>query len=368
MWSFSDNLNYKLEFESPLEVVVLSFCPTDRNILLGGALNGQVILWDLQNRAEKLDYEEMLSSAQIGYRIIMSEFLKWAIQINETILVTPSCISRLENSQKSTITAIHWLSSKCFVNAYGKIYMDPIRSKKYRYFITSSLDGSVSFWNLDAHSSRKVSSGARRDLPKALTQSESVFKGKTLAPIFTVVFSEPITAVIADTPIFGVRYNEKDLKTSKNPYNYPIQVQESEITEVRQSCVISSFYGHLERISWSGLYADAEGRELVSGTVSFARVHDGPVTSMKRNPFFPWLFVSIGCTVLAVWKEDYNYSPIFWRRCQSGLTAVSWSESKPSVFFVTRIDGSLEAWDILCKWKEILKIMLKTQSKSALSS
>ena len=145
-------------------------------------------------------------------------------------------------------------------------------------------------------------------------------------------------------------------------------MQESEITEVRQSCVISSFYGRLERISWSGLYADAEGRELVSGTVSFARVHDGPVTSMKRNPFFPWLFVSIGCTVLAVWKEDYNYSPIFWRRCQSGLTAVAWSESKPSVFFVTRIDGSLEAWDILCKWKKILNITLKTKIKSVISS
>ncbi|XP_046802728.1 dynein axonemal intermediate chain 3 [Lucilia cuprina] len=349
MWSFSDNLNYKLEFESPLEVITLSFCPYEPNVLLGGATNGQIILWDLQDRAEKLDNEEMLSSSQLHYRVLMNEFLKWTIQINEKMLVTPATVSSLENSQKGCITAIYWLASHCFINTFGKLYTDPGKPAKYRYFMTSAMDGTIAFWNLDSQAGKKVSSGLRRDLPKELTQSESVYKGKFLAPIFTVVFNEPLTAVLADTPVFKCLLKEKEGKSVTPLYNYAVELEESEVPEIRQSCITASFYGRIERLTWLGLYADADGREVVNTSLNFARVHDGPVISMKRNPFFPWLFVSIGRSVFAVWKEDYNYSPIFWRKCQSDLTAVAWSESRPSVLFLTRIDGSLEAWDILSR-------------------
>lgn len=352
MWSFSDNLNYKLEFDSPLEVITLKFCPYDSNILLGGTANGQIILWDLQNRAENLDNQELLTSSQLRYRVLMNEFLKWTIQINEEILITPATISNLENSQKGPITAIQWLSSHCFVNTYGKIYSDPSTTAKYRYFMSSSLDGTIAFWNLDAEAGKKVSSGLRRDLPKALTQSESLYKGKVLMPIFMVAFNEPITAVIADTPVFKclIKDNKDSKVGNRNLYNYALECEELEVPEIRQSCIISSFYGRIERLTWLGLYSDSDGREVVNTSVNFARVHDGPVIAMKRNRFFPWLFASIGRTVFAVWKEDYNYSPIFWRKCKNDLTAVVWSESRPSVLFLTRIDGSLEAWDILCKY------------------
>ncbi|KAM7350388.1 missing minor mitochondria [Cochliomyia hominivorax] len=349
MWSFSDNLHYKLEFENPLEVITLTFCPYDCNVLLGGATNGQIILWDLQNRAQKLDIHEMLSSSQLRYRMLMNEFLKWTIQINEEMLVSPATITPLESSQKGSITAIHWLGSNCLINTFGKIFFDPIEKAKYRYFMTSSLDGTIAFWNLDSQTSKKVSSALRRDLPKALTQSESIHKGKILTPIFTVAFNEPITAVIADTPIFRCQTKDKDKHGIRNPYNYAIEQKEMKVTELRQSCIISTLYGHIERINWLGLYADSDGREVINNTEHFARIHDGPIVNMKRNPIFPWIFASIGRTVFAVWKEDYNYSPIFWRKCQCELTALAWSETRPSVLFLTRIDGSLEAWDILSR-------------------
>lgn len=354
MWSFNDNLNYKLEFESPLEVVTLSFCPYEANVLLGGASNGQIILWDLQNRAEKLDSEEMLSSSQANYRVLMNEFLKWTIQIDENMIVSPATISRLEKSQKSAITGIHWLGRRCFVNEFGKVYIDPDPNSKYCYFMSCSLDGSIAFWNLDAQSDKKSSSGVRKELPKALTQNESSYKGKVLIPIFSIAFNEPLTAVIADTPVFKCMVKDP-IKTRKNPYNYAIEPLAVDPDEVRQSCITSSFYGRIQRLTWSGQYADADGREVINNSENFARVHDGPVISMKRNPFFPWLFVSIGRNIFAVWKEDYNYSPIFWRKRQCDLTDVTWSESRPSVLFLTRIDGSLEVWDILCEYQPFNK-------------
>lgn len=349
LWSFDDNLNYKLEFESPLEITALSFCPYDANILIGGASNGQVILWDLQNRAERLDYTEMLSSSQVRYRVLINEFLKWTIQINEDMIIFPATLSGVDKSQKAQITVIQWLGRRCSVNTFGKLSMETSSKTNHRFFLTCSLDGTVAFWNLDSQLGKKVSSSVRRVLPKALGQSESSYKGKVLVPVFILAFNEPLTAFVADTPSF--KCSRKDVPRGDNNtlYNYHVELLSKDPTEVRQSFIVSSFYGRIERISWLGMYADTEGREVVSTSEHFARVHDGPVISMKRNPFFPWLFVSIGRNVFAVWKEDYNYSPIFWRRCQNDLTAVTWSESRPSVLFLTRIDGSLEAWDILGK-------------------
>uniref|UniRef100_A0A1A9W231 WD repeat-containing protein 63 n=1 Tax=Glossina brevipalpis TaxID=37001 RepID=A0A1A9W231_9MUSC len=346
MWSFNDNLNYKLEFESPLEITCLSFCPTDTNLLFGGASNGQMVVWDLQNRAEKLDFQETLTSSQTKYRVTIGDFLKWTIQVDEDMIVSPATISKLESSQKGAITGIYWLGKRASVNSFGKVYMDPNPKVRYRYFMTCSTDGTISFWNLDAQSGKKSSnSGARRDLPKALTQSESAYKGKLLMPVFTIGFPEPITAVIADTSVF--KCIVKDSKGGKNLYNYRTELQAIDPPDMHQSLVMSSLYGHIERLNWQGLYAEAEGRETLNTSIHFARVHDGPVVAMKKNPFLPSIFASIGRTVFAVWKDSYNYSPIFWRKRKHELTAVAWSESTASVLFLTRIDGGLEAWSIL---------------------
>uniref|UniRef100_A0A1I8PHP8 WD repeat-containing protein 63 n=1 Tax=Stomoxys calcitrans TaxID=35570 RepID=A0A1I8PHP8_STOCA len=347
MWSFDDNLNYKLEFESPFEITSLSFCPYDANVLLGGASNGQLVLWDLQNRAERLDYTEMLSSSQIHYRVLINEFLKWTIQIDEDMMVMPATISRLEKSQKAQIMDIQWLGKHCSVSSFGKFTVDENAKANNLFFMTSSLDGTIAFWNLEGQVNKKAAPTSRKELPKALTQYESSHKGKVLVPIFTVVFTEPLTAIVADTPCF--KYSPLEENRDDVRYNYRLQLLPQDAAEVRQSFIVSSFYGRLERISWQGLYAESEGREAISTSENFARVHDGPIIALKRNPFLPWLFVSIGRNVVAVWKEDYNYSPIFWRRRQNDLTAVTWSESRPAVLFLTRIDGSLEAWDILSR-------------------
>lgn len=350
LWSFSDNLNYKFEFESPREVTTLSFCPYNANLLFGGTKNGQIYLWDLQDRAEKMDYQEMLTAAQARYRAMTNDFLKWTIPVNEDMLVSPVSISKLETSPTAAITGIQWFGRRTFINSFGKVYTVSDRNAKYRFFVTCSFDGSIAFWNLDAESNKKTTTttNVNRDLPKALTQSESAYKSLALAPVYVISYNEPITGMIADTPVLHCRPKEA-VDTSKNIYNYRTETVFRDSIDMRHSIVVSTFYGHLEKINWQGAFGDSEGKEIVHNTIPYARVHDGPVVAMAKNPFFPWLFASIGRNILAVWKEDFTLSPIFWRKRQNDLTAVSWSETKPSVLYLSRIDGSLEAWDILCK-------------------
>lgn len=81
----------------------------------------------------------------------------------------------------------------------------------------------------------------------------------------------------------------------------------------------------------------------------YQSVHNGPILSIERNPFASELFLTIGQNIVAVWNEAILTSPIFWRRRESHTTDVKWSLIRASVFFLIRIDGTIELWDILTR-------------------
>lgn len=299
MWSFSDNLNFKLEFESPFEVTFVSFCPYDSNVLIGGSSNGQIVIWDLQNRVNKLDWEEVLTANQIRYRMVMNDFLKWTIRANEDTVVKPAVISALEVSQKSTITSIHWLGKEYFVNSFGKISQDRNAKSKHCFFLTSALDGTISFWNLNAQKGKVQNTFGRKDLPKALKQNYSSFKEMLLVPVFTVASNEPLSGVIADSPTFKCKLiNRNAIKTSH--YNFPTELVALEHETAKQSVLTASLFGKVSTVEWLSTYTDTDAREIPNTTLDFAHFHDGPVVAMRRNNFLPSLFISIGRSVFAV--------------------------------------------------------------------
>ncbi|NXJ70223.1 DNAI2 protein, partial [Rostratula benghalensis] len=78
--------------------------------------------------------------------------------------------------------------------------------------------------------------------------------------------------------------------------------------------------------------------------------HIGPVYALARNPFYPKVFLSVGDWTARIWSEETKESPIMWTKCHlSYLTDGCWSTVRPSVFFTTRSDGTLDVWDFLFK-------------------
>ncbi|KAH8270215.1 hypothetical protein KR018_005957, partial [Drosophila ironensis] len=348
LWSFSDNLNYKLEFEAPIETCQLTFCPSNGNVLIGGSRNGQVVIWDLQGRCERLEEEEYLTSAQAKYRDKIGEYLNWTIDLEDD-LITPATISPLDLSPKGQITSFHWLGRSVYLNSFGKVFNDPNVHNPHTFFVTTAFDGTVSFWNLDGGDAKGQKDKMRnRMLPKELTSNESVFKSLVIRPTYNLNFQEPITGIIADSACFTCS-TPTMRQIHANPSNYPIKLIAKEPPTLRQSMIVSTFYGHVSRIEWQGIYAEGDPTELINTSTPFAQVHDGPVVMVRKNPFYPELFASIGRNILAIWKEDYPYSPIFWRQRACDLTAVAWSETRPAVLYLTRMDGIMEAWDILAR-------------------
>lgn len=75
--------------------------------------------------------------------------------------------------------------------------------------------------------------------------------------------------------------------------------------------------------------------------------HAGPIVSLSRHPFFPKHFLSIGDWTVRVWSEDLHTQLVATPCRPSYYSAGAWSQKRPSVFYCTAADGSLEAWDLL---------------------
>lgn len=79
--------------------------------------------------------------------------------------------------------------------------------------------------------------------------------------------------------------------------------------------------------------------------------HLGPVYSVKRNPFFQKIFMTVGDWTARLWSEDLR-SPIMWTgNHTSYLMDACWSPTRPGVFFTTKRDGTLDVWDFFYKQK-----------------
>ncbi|XP_055552003.1 dynein axonemal intermediate chain 2-like isoform X11 [Falco biarmicus] len=78
--------------------------------------------------------------------------------------------------------------------------------------------------------------------------------------------------------------------------------------------------------------------------------HHGPVYALARNPFYPKVFLTVGDWTARIWSEEAKESSIMSTKYHlSYLTDGCWSTVKPAVFFTTRSDGTLDAWDFLFK-------------------
>ncbi|XP_030372957.1 dynein intermediate chain 3, ciliary isoform X1 [Scaptodrosophila lebanonensis] len=81
--------------------------------------------------------------------------------------------------------------------------------------------------------------------------------------------------------------------------------------------------------------------------------HLGPVYAITRNPAFVKNFLTVGDWCARIWSEDCRESSIIWTKsCSSMLTDGAWSYTKVSQFFITRMDGVLDTWDLLQQQNE----------------
>ena len=81
--------------------------------------------------------------------------------------------------------------------------------------------------------------------------------------------------------------------------------------------------------------------------------HHGPVYSIQRNPTHSKFFMTIGDWTAKIWAEDLK-TPIITTSYHSHyLTGGCWSPTRPGIFYVIGMDGSLNVWDFFHRQSEL---------------
>ncbi|KAJ8957937.1 hypothetical protein NQ318_001935 [Aromia moschata] len=375
IWSTKDVLQPKLILETPREAYKLSFCPFDENILVGGLSNGQVIIWDIRNKLNKveeiggayhgaaevsgthelsdgLDEEHTRLGPSEAYRCVGSKILAYHLHHRYSLSELPSGIT--------------WMSPFHEFNRQGKIEEIPEQSKSTSMqFITCSTDGTILIWDLlkkpkverGGFKVRKLRRLSRK--PSALLVDVSPFKilHLNLRPIYMLKVPKGDDK-IRRTVMTGcaatycpMKYVEvKPVKGRKTTYMdrilYKPVLQRNYSREPPQLCIhIGSVTGDCMHVAWEG--QDFESGEIVNSefteTLSMGKYHDGPVHSIDQSPKTKAL-LTVGGKIFAIWRDDFKDRPVLWRRSKLIYTSGQWNPFEPYMLKNQIINGDVETW------------------------
>lgn len=201
LWSFDDTLNPKLELHSSREITCVSYCPYDANLVVGGTVNGQLVVWDMSGRLTKIEAKEVLTTAQAQYRLSMRMFLDWTKQDSADVVVRPVALSSMQGSHKAAVTSIQWLSRDCTLTSSGSVKLQ--KSGKNRFIVTSSLDCTIAFWDMDFYDeleAKRPRATPKLKLPPRLVEQVSEYErlNNLFRPQFVLVYTRPITGMLMD--------------------------------------------------------------------------------------------------------------------------------------------------------------------------
>ncbi|KAI4874495.1 hypothetical protein NFI96_021870 [Prochilodus magdalenae] len=369
-WSFSDPISPQLLLECPDDVFCFEFCPSDPNVIVGGCMNGQVVLWDISGHVERLQG----TRAGVGGKNISSNFKTLSFddkQENDTPVVRYCAVSAIENGHRAPVTDIQWLPDTFEVSRTGI----PLENKSQIsvQIVTCAPDGYVMFWDLRT--------------PRVVAQSLTDRKQKAEEKVLENPQGVPNTFNHLDLtwkPLFRVTLPKVDTSGEYSPQKFSLRestaistaekflsgAERAEVPEYSQLRVPSAkhlrqrddistkFYvgtedGELVYTDWR-LEKDNDSGRLFSPKPSHRfRVHDSLVNTVLRSPFFKDVVLSVGGWNFAIWKEGVMNGPILLSPCsQSKCTVGFWSLTRPAVFFIGKEDGNLEVWDLLEKTHE----------------
>ena len=138
IWSFSDMISPHLILQSPHEINVFRFCRSKPNLIAGGCISGQVVLWDITEAKDALKKAARKRASNDGQESDEN--------IKSVPPVRPMFVSSIEDSHKRPVGDLAWLKDSMEISSRGHI--DVNEKGETNQFITVAGDGNFFVWDL----------------------------------------------------------------------------------------------------------------------------------------------------------------------------------------------------------------------------
>ncbi|XP_038167661.1 dynein intermediate chain 3, axonemal isoform X1 [Arvicola amphibius] len=366
-WSFSDPIHPQLMLESPDDIFCFEFCPSDPNIIAGGCINGQVVLWDITSQADRIENIKA-GGSRSKKATLKPMFLLEPDSNKEAMYIRHCAVSSIENGHRKVITDIHWLPDSFEINRMGSVFEN--RSGINCQLVTCSADCTICFWDIrpqkpTTEKKKEETIEIPFDVPSTFLHLDlswkplsriKLSKGETSldhCPTKLSLGEDPLLCRIQDKMLNQI----KALKAAEiNPYHNLEAGLANVLKPIDDFCTkffVGTEEGEVIYTDWKMERDSETGRFMPKKPVNLYTVHDGAVHTVQRSPFYNDIILTIGGWNVAIWKEEVMTGPLLQTCCApKRYTAGHWSLTRPGVFYIGREDGFVDIWDLLEKTHE----------------
>ncbi|NXU44170.1 WDR63 protein, partial [Drymodes brunneopygia] len=374
IWSFFHPTYLQVVLKAPEDIYCFQFSPSDPNIIAGGCVDGQVVLWDISK------YEEKLKSTQPVVEEITEESLEDELRAmaavvteqssTEPVLVRYCAASSMPYTHEKAATDVQWLPHNLEDNQKGGTSEN--RDQYNLQLATCSPDCSILFWDIPSIEQRenfiseKIKEEKRAHMPPDITDTDEDVD-LSWKPLIKINLRERDTSTEYGPTRISLRELQYQYKTarkakSRNALRGP--TKERPFTEM--SIFASKNLEALESMSTDFFVGNEVSENNVlpnkisclfppSGRKHSHKytLHIETINTLQKSPFFKDIFLSVGGQKFAIWKEGITNGPILQSSCSAGrYTVGQWSLTRPGVFFIGRDNGNIDIWDLLKKTHE----------------
>jgi len=346
IWNFRDLLQPEKILRSPFETTRCKFNPSDPDIVVGGLLSGQVILWKVANDKGRDDDANSGGSEEGA---------------NDEI-VSHARLSAIDHSHGAAVTDLQWMPSGMEVDPRGRVVRNA--NGRTTQFITTSLDGQILFWDVRDG----ASTASTFDKDAASTAWRPVFKttlrgsgGKQHKKLKTA----SLTRFLLDME--HATETKRATTSSSSSSSSSARNSESSSSRKERSRTLTTFCatneeGQLVYADWnlgksgrSGLLSrdstvsatDAEVTNETNACMiqSVHSDHVRPAVGLYRSPFYDDIVLSLSDYTFNIWKDGVS-KPIFMSPVASSpIRCGLWSRSRPGALLVGKGSGEIDIWD-----------------------
>ncbi|XP_022087919.1 WD repeat-containing protein 63-like isoform X2 [Acanthaster planci] len=368
LWSFTDPIHPQILLEAPDDIFSFKFCPSDPNIIAGGCINGQVVMWDISKHADRL------RSNQRGKQTKKNSMMKLPGFEDENTdqmpIVRYCAVSGIEHSHKMAISELQWVPDHMEITRMGIVVEN--KTGTCSQILSASTDGCIAIWDTKPPKGHtpSVEDAKQKDNPLAVS---TTFKHLDLTWKPTLKF--PVSKIEGNGEYGVLKVSIQERQGDRSV----LEKQGGKGSEVNMGAsmgmgsslrtgsakdkkplegVTSKFFvgteaGELVYADWK-LEKDADSGKIQPPRPQFAKLyHDWGINTLQRSPFFKDLVLAVGGWNFTLWKEGIEGGPIIQSAtAPKKLTAGYWSPTRPAVFFVGRSDGNIDIWDLLDKTHE----------------
>ena len=323
IWSFADMIKPYLILQSPHEVLRFKFNPNNPNLIAGGCISGQVVLWDITEAKEQLRHASRKRTS--------GDDADDADELSKTVPpIRPKFCSSIEDSHKRPVGDLVWVPEGMEVSPRGQID-DPAENggsaTDIHQFITVAGDGGFLVWDLHFQELAKKKSAARASDKKPKGDDEIAW-----APHFKLI----LTAGVGELLLRRICLLGKEAESRFLCATEEGEFVDADWREGRHAVGAAAVSKEGED---GGGGADGKNINMVASD------HFRPCVSLQRSPFLPDIFLSVGDWSFNIWKKGVP-SPIFSSPfTTSYFTCGMWSPSRPGIIVLGKVDGTVDVWD-----------------------